>query len=272
MIPVLAVLAAVSAVLLVVSGPAGALARLGVHRDPLARPSAERGPFPAVTKPLRIALRSAMSVLQPRADAMPARTRAFLAAMAGLGAMLPSGSWPWWLQSLLMATVAAAVFFGFALFEPSSVARRRAQIVLDLPQALDLLESCLVAGLPLRRASVVVAAALPGPLGAELASVSRRAGLGLSERQAWMAMGEQPVLRTVAVDIARAAGTGASLHRALRVHAEDARRRRRAHLESNAKTVGVRSVLPLMTCFLPAFVLVGIVPIIGGMVKALNFF
>jgi hypothetical protein len=31
----------------------------------------------------------------------------------------------------------------------------------------------------------------------------------------------------------------------------------------------VSSVLPLMVCFLPAFVLVGVVPIVGGMVLKL---
>jgi len=33
-----------------------------------------------------------------------------------------------------------------------------------------------------------------------------------------------------------------------------------------ARRVGVRSVLPLMTCFLPSFLLLGVVPIIGGVV------
>ena len=50
----------------------------------------------------------------------------------------------------------------------------------------------------------------------------------------------------------------------LEVHAAEARALRRARREMAARTVGVRSVLPLVCCFLPAFILVGVVPIIAA--------
>ena len=34
-----------------------------------------------------------------------------------------------------------------------------------------------------------------------------------------------------------------------------------------ARKVGVRSVVPLMACFLPAFILVGVVPIVAGLLR-----
>jgi pilus assembly protein TadC len=51
----------------------------------------------------------------------------------------------------------------------------------------------------------------------------------------------------------------------LRAHADDARTEARDAAVKAARTVGVRSVVPLMTCFLPAFVLVGVVPIIASL-------
>ena len=46
----------------------------------------------------------------------------------------------------------------------------------------------------------------------------------------------------------------------LRHHADAAREARRAALQVRARSVGVRSVLPLMTCFIPSFLLLGVVP------------
>jgi pilus assembly protein TadC len=46
----------------------------------------------------------------------------------------------------------------------------------------------------------------------------------------------------------------------LRHQAAAAREARRSELQVQARAVGVRSVLPLMTCFIPSFMLLGIVP------------
>jgi pilus assembly protein TadC len=46
----------------------------------------------------------------------------------------------------------------------------------------------------------------------------------------------------------------------LRHYAAAAREARRSELQVLARAVGVRSVLPLMMCFIPSFLLLGIVP------------
>jgi hypothetical protein len=51
--------------------------------------------------------------------------------------------------------------------------------------------------------------------------------------------------------------------------AEDLRRDTRAQLESRARAVGVKAALPLGVCLLPAFVLVGVVPLVAGSVSVL---
>lgn len=58
---------------------------------------------------------------------------------------------------------------------------------------------------------------------------------------------------------------------ALNHHARAARQRRQAAWQVAARAVGVRSVLPLMTCFLPAFLLLGVVPsVVSAIANALS--
>ena len=71
-------------------------------------------------------------------------------------------------------------------------------------------------------------------------------------------------------DLARCADSGAAISQVLAVHAAEARARRRAQRETSARTTGVRSVLPLVCCFLPAFVLVGVVPIVAATLGSLT--
>ena len=54
--------------------------------------------------------------------------------------------------------------------------------------------------------------------------------------------------------------SGTSMVEGLRHHAAAARDARRSGLQVRARAVGVRSVLPLMMCFIPSFMLLGIVP------------
>ena len=55
---------------------------------------------------------------------------------------------------------------------------------------------------------------------------------------------------------------------ALSRHAAAAREARRTVLVVRARSVGVRSVLPLMTCFIPAFLLLGVVPTVASALAA----
>ena len=89
--------------------------------------------------------------------------------------------------------------------------------------------------------------------------------LGRAGPLAWEELRADQSWARVAADVARAERSGTSLAAVLRVHAEDARQEARDAATKKARTVGVRSVIPLMACFLPAFVLVGVVPIVGSL-------
>jgi hypothetical protein len=40
-------------------------------------------------------------------------------------------------------------------------------------------------------------------------------------------------------------------------------------VEVAARTAGVRAVIPLVACFLPAFILLGVVPVVAGLANEL---
>jgi hypothetical protein len=51
---------------------------------------------------------------------------------------------------------------------------------------------------------------------------------------------------------------------AMAAHAADLRAGSRARVEARARAVGVRAALPLGVCLLPAFVLLGVVPLVAA--------
>lgn len=139
---------------------------------------------------------------------------------------------------------------------------RNARLRSDLPLALDLLAGALAAGAPVSGAVEAVAAALPGPLGDELGAVATALRLGAGTSQAWARCEAQPPLRAVARAVVRGADSGAALAPLARQLAADQRVADRATAEAAARRVGVLVVAPLGACFLPAFLLLGVVPIV----------
>lgn len=200
-----------------------------------------------------------------REGSLPGWTRSMLGGGAAIAVALvleSTGTIP---ALLAAVTVGTGVAIGLGRLEPGSVQRVREQRYRDLPQALDLLAGALASGLPLRRATREVAAVMTGPVGDDLALVVGLVDVGLGERRAWQSLADRPGW-TAARDIGRAAESGTGLRTTLIRHADHARRAAQARRIEHARTLGVRSVLPLMVCFLPAFVLVGIVPTVGSMI------
>ncbi len=132
----------------------------------------------------------------------------------------------------------------------------------DLPVACDLLAVCLEVGLPVGGALAAVATALPGPLGPELATVAGLYRLGAAPRRAWADVpAELAVLGRVLV---RAGESGSTVVPALRSLAADARAGERSRADAAARRAGVWVLAPLGACFLPAFLCLGVVPLVLG--------
>lgn len=150
--------------------------------------------------------------------------------------------------------------------EPAGVRRARERELVEAPQAMELLASCLSAGAPLRMA-VAEVARLSGPeVASTLGRVASLVSVGVPDGDAWLDLADHPVWGRAARDVARSAGSGTAVSGLLAEHATSTRTLRRREVEQRARTVGVRSVGPLMCCFLPAFLLVGVVPLIAGTV------
>lgn len=134
----------------------------------------------------------------------------------------------------------------------------------ELPLALDLLAACVRSGVPTLAALEAVAAAVAPPLGARLTALTAGVRVGLPADQ--LGSPDQPAqLRTVTDALARAVYAGAALAPTVERLAARQRRHARAAGEARARAVAVWSVLPLAACFLPAFVLVSVVPVVVGL-------
>lgn len=153
--------------------------------------------------------------------------------------------------------------------EPPAVRRRRERLTASLPHAVDLMAACLVVGLSPAAAVEQITEAVETPLRDELAALTARLRLGVDPATVWHDLAAHPQLGPLGRTVARAADSGASVAEAMLHLAEDLRRRRRAGVESHARSVGVKAALPLGVCLLPAFVLVGVVPLVAGSVSVL---
>ncbi|WP_245681544.1 type II secretion system F family protein [Actinomadura kijaniata] len=159
----------------------------------------------------------------------------------------------------------------FERLERAEQRARRARLIADLPIAVDLLAACLRGGTPWNAAVDAVAEAVGGPLGEELQALGVRIGLGVDPEEAWLDLARDPILAPLARTAARAADSGAAPAAALSRLARDQRRTAHAAATARARATGVRALLPLGLCFLPAFVCIGIVPAVAGLAAPLTF-
>lgn len=216
-------------------------------------------------EPPRVSPSAIRRIVAGKPGAMPLRQRGLLALATAGVAVLIFGS----VGALLAVLLAPGVAVGLGYLEPASVRREREQLQRSLPQGLDLLGACLHAGLPLRRAVAEVCNVVEGPLRAELELVRQRIDVGVPEEEAWRASAQRPVIGPVMRDLARSVSSGTALVETLARHAEEARREAAGAAQEKARAVGVATVYPLMICFLPAFMLVGVIPIIASTLLAM---
>lgn len=134
----------------------------------------------------------------------------------------------------------------------------------DLPFAADLLASALRAGASPDAAAGCAGRALGGPLGGRLQRVERALRLGAPSEEAWsyLTVGGVDATKRLARAAVRSQHSGAALAGSLLRVADDLRADRLIDADAAGRRAGVLIVLPLGLCFLPAFVLAGLVPVI----------
>ncbi|MFE3797173.1 type II secretion system F family protein [Nocardia tengchongensis] len=139
---------------------------------------------------------------------------------------------------------------------------------LGVASALDLLAACLRAGLPTARAAASVAAEAPEPLASALSRASDLLMLGADPASAW-AQATAGVADDSVTALARMARRSARSGTGLATAVAELAERRRGELEdaaaARAERAGVLIGGPLGLCFLPAFLCLGIVPVVLGL-------
>lgn len=194
------------------------------------------------------------------------RWRLPLAISGGVGALTFLGG----LAGAVAAPIAAvAVWVAVGRIEPAEVRRTRERAARELPHVVRLLGVALTAGAPPADALEIVADALPGPAGDRLRPVAVRLRLGADPATGWAALRADPALAPLGRVLARAEDGGVSVATSVARLADDLTARTRAEVERQARAVGVKAAAPLGLCLLPAFLLIGIVPLVGGLLTSL---
>ncbi|GAB3849109.1 type II secretion system F family protein [Nesterenkonia populi] len=133
----------------------------------------------------------------------------------------------------------------------------------DAASLLDLTGALLAAGIGIEAALDRLARTVPGadPLG----RMHRALAAGAGWQQASAHVEHHPQLALYCEHLSFSYATGAPSARMLEAAAAQARARQRHEAERAAGELGVKMMLPLGACFLPAFILLGVVPVIISM-------
>ncbi|WP_405585152.1 type II secretion system F family protein [Streptomyces sp. NBC_01190] len=135
----------------------------------------------------------------------------------------------------------------------------------DLPLCADLMAACLAAGATPGEAAGAVGPCLGGWLGDALIRAAAELRLGGEPAECWERFGKLPAAREMGRCLARAATTGtAPVAEMARLAAECRALRSRSAL-ARARRAAVLATAPLGVCFLPAFLLVGVAPVVMGL-------
>lgn len=143
------------------------------------------------------------------------------------------------------------------------VRSRQRAIVYALPYALDLLVTCVEAGLGVDAAFATVAEKTKGPLAQTFKLYLKQVSLGRPRRAAFAHVAERtgvPDLLRIANAVVQAEDMGTTLGDVLRTQAEELRATRRQRAQEAGQRAPVLMTIPLIICFLPAMVAVVIVP------------
>lgn len=144
-----------------------------------------------------------------------------------------------------------------------------AELTAGLPLAACLIGACLRAGRPVADSVASVARTTPGALGERLAEVAAGLEMGADPASAWLPLTRHRATARAGRTLVRALESGAPAAEAMEALADNARAAARAHALQRARAVGVQATLPLGLCFLPAFVVVGLVPVIASVITSM---
>lgn len=131
---------------------------------------------------------------------------------------------------------------------------------IEVPVLMELLGAALGAGAPVPRGLQATGEAIGGSDGLSLSQVGAALRLGATWSEAWQNAPTR--LQLIGQALRPAWEDGAAPRETLRAASEDLRRTRRDNARIAAEQLAVQLVLPLGLCLLPAFVLLGLMPVV----------
>ncbi|MBP5862145.1 type II secretion system F family protein [Streptomyces scabiei] len=139
----------------------------------------------------------------------------------------------------------------------------------QLPLAADLLAACITAGASPVVAARAVGEALGGPVGESLARGSAEVRLGSEPAEAWRGLAALPGAGALARLLERADESGVPAASPVARLAAEARADRGRSATERARRAAVMITAPVGLCFLPAFITVGVLPVVIGLADGL---
>lgn len=174
--------------------------------------------------------------------------------------------------AMVPVPILAAIGFFAPFFILRGVAKRRQKkIWRSMPNALDLMTTCVEAGLSLDFALQRVSDRYRGPLSDEIQRTLREVGMGKTRREALVDMAERvdiPDLMTFVNSIVQAEMLGTSVGQVLRTQASQMRVRRRQAAEQMARRAPIKMIFPLVFCFIPSLFIVTIGPVVLNAIES----
>ncbi|MFI9171018.1 type II secretion system F family protein [Streptomyces lincolnensis] len=169
---------------------------------------------------------------------------------AVVGTVVAAGLWRWHLRQAVAGATREA--------EAREAARQ-------LPLAADLLAACIAAGAGPVIAAQAVGEALGGSVGEALARGAAEVRLGGEPAEAWRRLAATPGAGDLARLLERADVSGLPAAGPVARLASDARAAWARAATARARRAAVMVTAPVGLCFLPAFITVGVVPVVIGL-------
>jgi tight adherence protein C len=163
------------------------------------------------------------------------------------------------MTTIMVGGIGVIGIFGPKIWLSNRVRHRQKQVLKSLPDAFDLITTCVEAGLGLEAALARVAEKVEGPFGEELTIMLHEVSLGRLRREAMKDLGQRvgvPDLTAFINAVIQAESMGTSIAAVLRVQADQMRMKRRQRAEQQAQAAPIKMMFPLVLCIFPCMFLV----------------
>jgi tight adherence protein C len=163
------------------------------------------------------------------------------------------------MTTIMVGGIGFIGLIGPKIWLDNRVRHRQKSVLKSLPDAFDLITTCVEAGLGLEAALARVAEKVEGPFGEELIVMLHEVSLGRLRREAMKDLGQRvgvPDLTAFINAVIQAESMGTSIAAVLRVQADQMRMKRRQRAEQQAQAAPIKMMFPLVLCIFPCMFLV----------------